>query len=167
MKNDLTQARLKELLIYSRSTGLFTWRVNHGKKIKAGQVAGAPQGMGYIQVQVDGYNYLAHRLAYLYVRGRFPVNQIDQRDGQRDGQRDENCWANLRVSTVAQNAQNIRQATKRSLVGLLGVSRNGKRWKSNIRVDKKLVHLGTFDTPELAHAAYVEAKRKHHPFSTL
>lgn len=34
-----------------------------------------------------------------------------------------------------------------------------------IRFNGKRLYIGTFDTPELAHAAYLVAKEKLHPFA--
>jgi hypothetical protein len=63
--------------------------------------------------------------------------------------------------------QNQRRARSDSSTGLLGVSKNGSGWRAEIRVDGKKINLGTHKTPELAHLAYVNAKRKHHEGCTL
>jgi hypothetical protein len=42
-----------------------------------------------------------------------------------------------------------------------GVSENGKAFKAQLRVKGRLVHLGTYRTPEEAHAAYVTSKEEH------
>ena len=76
-KELLTQERLKELLSYDCETGLFTRRYSMNRH-KEGSIAGAPHNKGYVQIMVDFNNYLAHRLAWLYVYGKFPDGQIDQ-----------------------------------------------------------------------------------------
>lgn len=49
----------------------------------------------------------------------------------------------------------------------VGVSRKGKSWKAQIKVDGEVHHLGCFATEEAAHAAYLEAKLRLHPHQQL
>jgi hypothetical protein len=66
------------------------------------------------------------------------------------------------------NQQNHRVARVDNKCGLLGVSSSGKRWQARIgHPGGKDAYLGLFDTPELAHAAYLEAKRRLHPGCTI
>lgn len=50
---------------------------------------------------------------------------------------------------------------------LLGTNYSRGRWRAVIRVDGTQLNCGSFDTEEQAHAAYLEAKRRHHPGNTL
>jgi hypothetical protein len=51
---------------------------------------------------------------------------------------------------------------KDNKIGLKGMSiRPNGRYQARIRVDKKIIWLGTFDTPEEAHSAYVQAAKQH------
>ena len=72
----LTQERLKELLHYDEETGLFTRKTRVASRMK-GTISGARHNKGYVQIMIDGDNYLAHRLAWFYVYGEWPKNQID------------------------------------------------------------------------------------------
>jgi len=155
MKSLLTQARLVERLNYDPTTGVFTWRSAGGGRA-AGSVAGAPHAMGYVQLQLDGKNYLAHRLAWLYVTGAFPDAEIDHINGDRSDTR----FANLREATHQQNLQNIgRPRNNRS--GYLGVhqcARTGrwvaqKTWKGHRR------NLGSYASAPEAYEAYLKARR--------
>jgi hypothetical protein len=47
-------------------------------------------------------------------------------------------------------------------VGLKGVSPNGPGYMARITVNGKKKYLGTFATPELAHAAYAVAANRNH-----
>src|ERR1700741_188672 len=163
-KQILTQSRLQELLHYDPATGIFTWLAQVSAKTTIGKQAGYENKKGYIMVGVDGRCYRAHRLAWLYVTGSWPVNRIDHRDTRRSN----NAWRNLREATGAENQQNRKSGSK-SKSGLLGVGWDGrkKKWKAAIQVNNVSTHLGRFKTPEEAHAAYVAAKRKLHPFNTL
>lgn len=72
-----------------------------------------------------------------------------------------NSRSNLRIATRAQNTQNQR-AYQAKRVHLKGVSatKNGKFY-ARIRIDGKLVCLGTRSTPEGAHALYRDAALEH------
>lgn len=154
----VTYERLRELLAYSKKTGVFTWKCPTSRKHKCGDVAGSRVGHRYIHIEIDGRSYGAHRLAWLYVRGVWPSGQIDHKNGVRD----DNRFDNLRDGSRSFNQQNQRKAQSRNMTGFLGVSRSGKRFKARIVVASAQRQIGTFDTPEEAHRAYVQAKRRLH-----
>ncbi len=156
--------RLKELLSYNPDTGEFLWLVSGGG-VAAGRVAGRRHGKGYRAVTVTGRLYLAHRLAWLYVHGEWPEDEIDHKNGVRD----DNRIANLREANKSQNQGNQRKARTDSYTGLLGASweRGGNKFRAQIRLNGKKKHLGLFNTAEEAHAAYIKAKRELHPFCTI
>lgn len=157
----LTQKRLKELLHYEPQTGTFTWLVkrnSHSGSVKPGSIAGC-QVQRYIIIGIDGERLLAHRLAFLYMRGRWPIKYIDHIDG--DGS--NNRFKNLRDVSHSINLQNRHSATILNKTGLLGVVPNHRRFSAQIKIDGKQVYLGTFDTAKKAHAVYLQRKRKAHP----
>ena len=161
----LTQERLKELLSYDPETGVFIRLVALCNRIKVGDVAGNLDQYGYRCIMVDRKSYMAHRLAWLYVFGVWPVDQIDHINCIKD----DNRIINLREATQSQNMQNQRKPQKNGTSGFLGVTffkRRGK-WAAYIQVKNKKNNLGYFPTPELAHKAYIEAKRFYHAFGTL
>lgn len=75
--------------------------------------------------------------------------------------------ANLRDVTNSVNRQNLRRAKANSTTGVLGVFRSGRKFIAKLRLEGREQYLGTFETSELAYAAYVAAKRELHPGSTL
>lgn len=159
----ITQKRLRELLSYDPDTGVFQWLFSRGTA-RAGAVAGSADSYGYLQTKIDRRCYLNHRLAWLYVHGEWPTRQIDHINGKRT----DNRLANLRIVSASVNQQNHRVARVDNKCGLLGVSSSGKRWQARIsHPGGKDAYLGLFDTPELAHAAYLEAKRRLHPGCTI
>jgi len=163
-KADLTAARLRELLDYDASTGVFFWRRSVGSRAQKGQAAGTTNGRGYIKICIDGSQYLAHRLAWLHVSGNWPTHNIDHISGNRT----DNCICNLRDVAQSLNLQNQRFArTDNKNSGLLGVRKLRQRWGASITVDKKRIHLGLFDTAQQAHEKYLDAKRNLHPANTL
>src|SRR5690606_33911522 len=109
----LTQARLKQLLDYDPTTGIFTRRVSRGG-MKKGSVAGFTSVKGYTVIGVDGKLYSAHRLAWLYVYGVMP-REIDHRNRVKT----DNSILNLREASRAMNNQNKVVGQKNSRSGLL------------------------------------------------
>ena len=157
---DLTVDRLKMLVHYDSSTGQFTWRLKR-RRCRPGDPTGCVARNGYVVVRLDNVLHYAHRLAWLYEQGRWPAEQLDHINGDRT----DNRIANLREVTNAQNAQN--QKRRNNTSGFPGVRRENSKWLAEIKVQYKPIRLGLFDTPEAAHAAYLAAKQKLHPFSVV
>jgi hypothetical protein len=155
----LTAERLRELLDYDQETGRLTNKVSRGASAPAGQLAGSKFRYpdGYPRVTINGKMYLAHRLAWLYVTGVWPVAQIDHINGVSD----DNRFANLREASASENSRNSKLPTSNTS-GFKGVCRHRKGWQATIRIDGRTVYLGMFKTPEAAHAAYCAAAREHH-----
>lgn len=157
MASRVTAERLRELLEYDPATGVFKWRPAL-KMRRNGLVAGSSSGRGYWYISIDKRMYLAHRLAWLYVHGCWPIDQIDHINRVKI----DNRIVNLREATGSQNKQNV-GAKKSNRSGLKGIWWDGriKRWRPRIRVGGRALWLGSFRTPEEAHAVYCEAARKH------
>ena len=73
----------------------------------------------------------------------------------------------LREANKSENGQNQVRARSDNKTGFLGVYPYGSSWRACIRLNGKTIYLGTFDTPEIAHAAYIEEKRRIHPACTI
>jgi antibiotic biosynthesis monooxygenase (ABM) superfamily enzyme len=93
---------------------------------------------------------MAHRVAFLVMRGRWPANEVDHIDGNRANNR----FANLREATAAENQRNAK-LRKDNRVGLKGVKKNGSGYAAWIRLNNRPKYIGTFKTPEAAHKAYI------------
>ena len=158
----LTAARLRELLSYDPLTGLFT-RIGtaSGNGVK-GQQPGCTKD-GYTVIRIDRRLYRAHRLAWLYVHGEFPTQFIDHINGDRS----DNRISNLRDVGRQTNNENRRAASPSSKSGLLGVSPKRDKWVAQISAGNKNHRIGSFDTAEEAHAAYVQRKRAAHDGCTI
>jgi hypothetical protein len=161
----LTQSRLKELFHYNNETGLFTFLYSRPtSRYLKGKIAGASDCQyGYINLFVDGKLYRAHRIAWLYMTGKWPSEKIDHKNGVTD----DNRWCNLREATNGENLQNMRKARKDNSTGFLGVYPCNGRFRAAISVSGKKYHLGYHDNAEDAYAAYIKEKRDKHPFCTL
>lgn len=153
----LTQERLKELLSYDKETGQFTWLSARGNK-KNGSIAGCINGIGYFKIGVDGAVYLSHRLAFLYVNGKFPDNQVDHINGERT----DNRYLNIRLVSGSENHRN-RGLQKNNKSGRIGVLFRNKRnkWVAQVTLNGKCRHLGDFDNIEDASKARQEAEKKY------
>lgn len=166
MKNvveKLTAERLRALVIYDPETGVFTHRAAR-KKIRVGEIAGTvDKQSGYALLCIDRRRYYGHRLAFLYMTGKWPKHMVDHRDGNRSN----NAFVNLRDASRTINQQNRRSATVGSASGLLGAFKKRNKWESRIRTGGHIVPLGVFDTALQAHKAYVTAKRQLHEGCTL
>ncbi len=158
-ERSLTQARLKELLSYDPKTGVFHRLVTRPNS-RAGDVAGTKHGSPnpYIVIMVDGRRYLAHRLAFLFVTGTWPPEEVDHRDG--DGS--NNRWKNLRACAKSHNLANAGRR-RNNTSGFKGVSwcRASNKWRAQIGFGVAR-YLGCFDRIEDAASAYGKAARKFH-----
>lgn len=152
----LTQARLQYLFTYDGATGVFTRNVDCNNT-KAGTSAGSPSNKGYMRIMVDNRRYLSHRLAWLYVHGEFPKDQLDHINGVKS----DNRIANLRLATNKENFQNFKD--RNGKLGTYYHKLTGK-WGAQIGKDYQRWHLGLFDSQEEAHNAYKKAKQQLHEF---
>lgn len=159
----LTADRLRDVINYDPITGVFTWRARVSSTIYAGDPAGSLSSRGYLRITVDKIEYRANRLAWLYMHGSWPEFEVDHIDGDRANNR----IVNLRDATRAINSQNQRRAQSHNKCGVLGVSAKRNRWEARITYGGIKRYIGTFETQELAHEAYLEAKRRFHPGCTI
>ena len=153
----IIQDEIKYKLNYNPDTGIFTKKTNSWK-FKIGDVAGFKNKMGYIIIGIKNKQYLAHRLAWLYVYGEFPklIDHINLNPS-------DNRICNLREATCSQNFYNkIKQSNNTS--GIKGVTwdKQCNKWKAQIKVLDKNKNLGVFKNIEEAKKVVMEARRKFH-----
>jgi HNH endonuclease len=155
---EFTVAFLKQHVSYDPETGIFVW-LSNGKR------ADIPRANGYrgVQIETFGTARSAHRLAWLYMNGKWPENDIDHINGDRA----DNRITNLRDVSVSVNLQNQKKAHIDSKSGLLGVTKARNKWRAGITVNGKPMHLGYFSSKESAYEAYLSAKRVLHIGNTL
>ena len=148
----ITAERLRELLTYDPETGVFRRRIARvGGKAAAGQIAGTiRKDSGARQICLDCKVYLAHRLAWLYMTGKWPKDQIDHCNVNPS----DNRWVNLREATPSQNGANKRVQR----AGLKGVVFHKQKQKYMAQI--KSEYLGLFETEHEAHDAYLRAAKE-------
>lgn len=152
-------ARIRELLDYDSTTGIFTWRVGRSGLACKGSIAGTTCSKGYIKIRVDGSTYKAHRLAWLYFYGAWPSKDLDHINQKKL----DNRISNLREVSASQNNQN-KTKRKDNTSGYRGVSRHkrGNQWQARIKIQGKEHYLGLFDSSiEASHAYEAAAKQLH------
>jgi hypothetical protein len=154
----ITADRLKELLYYDSYTGIFTRKLRTGRTVHIGDIAGGIGSDGYISISIDNERYRAHRLAWLYSYGHWPINQIDHINGKRD----DNRIDNLRDVSALGNARNQTIPKSGSTTGYIGVFKKRNKFIACIGMNYKKIHIGTFSTAEEASEAYQSYKQKLH-----
>lgn len=158
--SELTQDQLKKLLRYNPDTGVFTWlerdlsdftddkhepthNMNKWNAKHAGSVAGSlrkstGRRTDYYRIRINNKSYYAHRLAWLYVYGKFP-DQIDHINGDGLDNRIEN------IRSVSHQVNHTNMPRQRNNVsGIPGVywSSADACWIARIKVNNKMINLG-------------------------
>lgn len=162
----ITAQELQQIAEYFPENGIFIWKITKGNYVKTGKEFGSWDLYGYKTVRINRKSYKLHRLAWLYVYGEMPKNDIDHINGIRH----DNRISNLRDVTRQTNLENQTKIQKQkkhtTLIGVYFDARK-KSYYSRISIKNKSVHLGTFKTEQQAHDAYVAAKRKFHFGNTI
>jgi hypothetical protein len=154
-RNKITADEVRALFDYNPVTGEFI-RFIGIPGASAGVVKGCIRPDGYGQISVNRKRELTHRLVWLWVHGYLPY-QIDHIDGDKLNNRIDN----LREATTSQNHGNTVKSI-RNKSGFKGVRQRNKRWAASIKILGVATYIGTYATPEEAHAAYCAKAREIH-----
>jgi len=153
----MNQQFLKERFEYK--DGQLIYKIKPSNNRNIGDTAGSSDA-NYIQIIINNKKCYCHRLVWIYHNGDIPIGmQIDHINRNKTDNRIEN----LRLSTPRNNCLN-KTKQSRNTSGYKGVSwyKRDKKYRATIKHNCKNIHLGYFDTPELAHAAYIDAATKLH-----
>jgi hypothetical protein len=153
----MNQKYLKRILRYDPETGLFIRLVTVTSNANKGDIAGCTH-QGYIKISIMSRIYMAHRLAFLYINGSFPKQEVDHIS--HDGT--DNRWVNLREVTPQDNCKN-RSIQCNNTSGFMGVSwhKYTGMWRARIKIDGVDTHIGTFESKSSAVLARINAEEKY------
>lgn len=152
----LDHSTLTEHMHYDPNTGLFTWLIPTTRRVRKGAVVGSKHSAGYLSTTLKGHRHFLHVLAWFYVYGQWPTKPIDHKNGNRT----DNRISNLREASNSQNAANGKAHTDNAS-GFKGVRKMNSRFSARIFVKGRAVHIGTFDSPQEAAAAYDKAAKTY------
>lgn len=159
----ISYERLHDALHYNPETGVFTRKIGSGTS-KVGDIAGYNL-RGYIRISIDNRQHEAHRLAWLYIYGYWPENEIDHIDRNPSN----NSISNLREVSRQCNMRNTGML-KNNTSGIKGVhfDKNRCRWLAHIKINQKNVYLGRFENKiDAAISRYnMELKTNFHKCAT-
>jgi len=150
----ITRELLRELFNYEPSTGWLMRRTRPANCTQKGDIAGSVSSNGYINIMINGKQYKAHRIVWLYHFGTLP-EYLDHINRNKL----DNRLENLRPATKAQNMANRSRNTKSSS-RFKGVRQKRSKWMAQARIDGEKKYLGSFSTQEDAHRAYCSAMQK-------
>lgn len=167
-------ALIKEAMTYNPDTGEFRWLERPRRHFESdkefrrwnarysGRLAGGLNVRGYHKITLFNLRLAAHQLAWAMHYGVWPRFELDHIDHDRANNR----IANLRDVPHSENSQNMPRSSSNN-TGCVGVYRqpNPRLFRACIRVNRKLIHLGTYPTFEDAVAARKHAENVHnfHP----
>ena len=163
-----TQAEIKEFLIYDPETGIFKWKYREKfKTVSAkaawnsrfpGTIAGTPDTKGHTMIAIHNRLYSAHRLAFIYVHGFDPPQEIDHRNRVKG----DNKITNIRMANGTENNIN-KGLQKNNTSGVCGVIWHSKSqtWHTWITKNRKKHWLGQFKIFTEAVRARYNAEAKY------
>ena len=153
----VTREYIKSILHYCPETGVFTW-LKSRPGVKVGGVAGSLCKKGYMHIGIDGKSHRSHRLAFLYMTGKFPEDQTDHINHNTS----DNRWLNIRLATASDNMKN-KSVRKDNTSGVCGVywDKKSAKWHSEIRNKGRKYSLGRFEELKDAIAARKSGEEKY------
>ena len=139
---------------YEPESGALTWKVSTGARAE-GQLAGTVVESGHIVLSLMGERYYGHHVAYLLATGKW-ADKVSFKNHDPSDLSAENLFKNT-------NPRNRNQRMlSNNTSGYTGLShtKSGK-WIARIRVESKLINLGTFEKCGDAVLARMEAEKRY------
>lgn len=154
----LTHKRLKELVDYDPESGYFSWKFGR-PGASMGVRCGTVKKAGYTILTLDRTLFRAHRVAWFFVHGEWPKDEIDHINRMRS----DNRLANLRIADRSKNGFN-KPVRSDSKIGVKNVSYDQETGVYYVRlvIDKKPFNFGGFATIGEAAACAATERLKHH-----
>lgn len=150
---------LRQLYNYNHKTGEFFHQRDTARG-RNGKQAGFIRADGYWSISINGTTYLGHHVAWYHYYGWWP-QEVDHKDRNRSN----NKIDNLRDATRTQNNGNSNGwgDKKKSKLprGVFYHPADKTRFRAQIFVNYKAIHLGCFETINGAMKAYKQAAEQH------
>lgn len=156
----MNHIELTSTVHYDPETVVFV-RTKSAGNTAAGHRLGNIDAKGYLKALVLGKYVKLHRLAWFYMHGTWPTEQVDHINGCKT----DNRMVNLRVCDTSANCLNQVGPRKNNELGYQGVHQIKKtgRFRAACNLQGVKHHLGVFATAEEAYAAYTAFKAPHIP----
>ena len=165
----ITQEIVREFLDYDPETGKLTWIARERQWFKsdrdykiwntryADKEAFTNNRNGYFSGAIFGKMYDSHRVIWFWLFGKWP-DEIDHINHDRG----DNRKCNLREVSLRENRKN-QSKNKKNTSGYLGVSwyKPLSKWSAKIQVNRRMIHLGYFESLEAAVTARKMAEKKY------
>lgn len=151
--NEITREEAQRLFKPDFAAGKLFWLAPRSPDIKAGDEAGWKDpnrnGKFYWKVRLAGKQYRRGRILFLMFHGRLPFPCLDHINGDSLDDR----MSNIREVSQMQNMRNlVRRHSKRDLP--MGVRHMNGKYQARILINRQMIYLGVFDTPQKAAKAY-------------
>lgn len=157
----ISAEELRKRFLYDPETGIFsdreTGRSMGDLHANGGWRNGKQRYAGYVRICIDYKRYRAHRLAWLYMTGEWPTDQIDHKNRIRH----DNRWENLRLADNSENGIN-KALQSNNTSGYPGVhfKSSKRKWEAFVKINGKKKGLGIFSRKEDAITARKSAESK-------
>lgn len=158
---------VRDYLDCDYETGQLTWRVRPNNRRFTTRYAGteaftAVESNGYRRGSINNQLFRRHQVVWCHYHGKWPTDPIDHKRGVVAGDGIENL--EQKPHKLNCRNQKLRSTNK---TGVMGVTPYGDRFRVNISVDGKNIHIGIYDTKKEATAARKQAEldygfSKHH-----
>lgn len=143
--------------LFEYRDGILYRRSVNRNGLKIGDPIGSTDVKGYLVTTINRKNYKIHRLIFLYHNGYMPefIDHIDQN-------KSNNRIENLRPATKSQNMAN-RGSQNNNTSGYKGVCwhKRDRKWKAQIKINRKTINIGKYNDPIEAQEAYKKAALTH------
>jgi hypothetical protein len=143
--------------IFDYVDGYFYWKIKPSMSVNIGDLAGCfDKHSGYVAIMYKRNSYLMHRLVWIW-HGNTLVSGLEIDHINRN--RQDNRIENLRQVTRAKNLEN----QKSNCVCYCPSVKSKNKWKAYTKQNakSKQIHLGYYETKELALKAVEENERRH------
>lgn len=138
---------------YNPVTGKFIHKISRGGAKKGSTAGTLLTATGYLRVMIFGKSYALHKLAFLYMTGELPPDEVDHINRIKT----DNRFSNLRLSDKRGNCGNT-GLRKHNTTGYKGVFKIKNGWM--VRCAGK--YIGCSDDIEIAAMLYDIAAELHY-----